>query len=193
MIPDTSSVTAREIRDGVAGACGKRCGSHRSRTLYLPFNSREYQRDDSESRECSLRNSAQDLTYRGVRNCAHQEQQNDIRGQDNPEQHKLQHENVRREKYGADQVLLRQIAAGHQHRVSAPAEDGGDFRLVELVTALTALVLDLRANVFGQFGENVVPLFFGKQEFNRVQITIQQFHVISFSLVYEWVFDNAIE
>ena len=149
----------------------------------VPFQDGEHRGDDDHDVKGDEPERLQPVAD-GVRRPARgiedrQPEQHEQPGHEVEERGDGQHELVGRQQHRADQRLLRKIALGHQHRVAPPGEDDFELRLTKRPAQLGFLVLDLRADVFRQFGEDVLLLFPRQPELNRLQVTIEKLHVVS--------------
>src|SRR5580658_5912593 len=88
----------------------------------------------------------------------------------------LQHKAVNREHRRANQILLREIALGHEEGVPALLVDDPNVFVIRLAAKFCFLVLNLRADVFGQYCDDVFPLRLGQPESYGMQIAINEFH-----------------
>src|SRR5262249_26495617 len=97
---------------------------------------------------------------------------------------KLQHELVGGEECRTDEMLLREIAAGHQDRTAAPFEESGDLVFVELVSQQRLLLFNLQAEVFGELLNDVAPSALGQPELHSLEVAVDKvriFHCLNSS------------
>src|SRR5665811_2368294 len=75
-------------------------------------------------------------------------------------------------------MTLRPEAASDHHRTAAAFQDRGHLGLVERVTEFRFLVLELRAQILSQLGEQILlPIRFGQPEADGLQVAIDQIYV----------------
>jgi hypothetical protein len=69
-------------------------------------------------------------------------------------------------------MLLLAKTVRHHHRTAALLQNVRDFRLVQLAPEITLAVFNLRAQVVAQFRNDVIFLFSGQPESDRLQVSI---------------------